>query len=361
MGFFLPMIAGAVTQIGGNIIGSMASGNDQDRARAAMAQAWQEINAVGAPPDLSAEIIREKLKQVGIYNPKLEDAITQDVSKLSQIKEDPGLRGAQTQALQLLQQRGSTGLSPEDRAAYNQIRNQVAKEDTGRRQRIMQQMAERGMSGSGAELAAQLQSAQSSDQALSESGDRLAAMASQNALQALTSAGNLGGQIRGQDFDVNRTRAAAEDELNRFNTSNQVTRQQRNVASQNQGQLFNLTEQQRIQDENTRMLNAERDRQALAKRQNWLDRMSQAQAKANALTGQAQAAQQQADATKQNWANAASGLGGLSSQFGDYMQKQALADKLVAKPAQPSIINQILAEKEEDQVPGMYKTKPILY
>lgn len=327
------LAAGAAASLGGSVIGALSSAGDRQKAQDAMNAAFQQINAIGAPPDLSAEIIRQNLQQVGVYTPALEQAITQDVSKVSQIQEDPSLRNAQTQALQALQQRGAQGLTPVERQAFNENRRKAALESEAKRQQVIQNLAQRGMSGSGAEIAAQLGASQAGDQELAAEGDRLAAAASQNALQATAQAGNLGGQIRGQDFSVAGTKAQAEDALNQFNINNQIARQQRNISSQNQAQQGNLSEQQRISDTNINAANAEKLRQANAKQQLWNSQAQLAGMKSNALTGQANNYQQQGNATAGQWAGIGQGVGGAINAIGAQQQQQNFWDKLLNKPA----------------------------
>lgn len=314
----LPLIIGAAAPIIGSALGNLFGAGDREEAERLMNEAMQEIDRVGAPPDLSKEILLEKFTQAGLYTPELESAIDAGVSKVAQIQEDPELRKSQMGALDILQQRGKGGLTPEDRAALNQVRGEVQRDSEAKRQQIMQNMQARGLGGSGAELIAQLQGAQAGTDRASEEGDRLAAMSSQNALQALMQGSNLAGSVRGQDFDVNQARAAAEDEINRFNVQNAIARQSRNVGSQNQAQMQNLSEKQRIADANNQMANAERYRQAEAQRQQWLDKMSQAQAKAGAKQSQASNLQGQAAQTAQMGQSIGAGIGAGAGAYANY-------------------------------------------
>lgn len=325
------LIAAAAVGIGSAVVGQIAAAGDKQKAQDAMNAAYQQILSVGAPPDLSKEIIRDQLKQVGIYSPQLEDSITQETSKLAQIQEDPKLKDAQMQALQGLQQRGAQGLTAQERGAFNETRRNVEKEAEAKRQQVIQNLAQRGLAGGGAEIAAQLGASQSGDERLSEEGDRLAASAAQNALQATAQAGQLGGQIRGQDFSVNSAKAQAADELNRFNVSNQIARQQRNVANENQAQQQNLATQQQISNYNTQQANEERLRQAQAQRQNWQDQMSAAQARSNSLLGQGQYNQQQAQNTANAWQGVGQGISGAVNSYGAQQAQNDLFTRLLKK------------------------------
>lgn len=356
------LLAGsALANVGGAVIGSISASGDRKKAQDAMNAAFQQINDIGAPPDLSAEIIRQNLQQAGVYTPQLEQAITQDVSKLSQVQEDPGLRTAQTQALQALQQRGAQGLTPVERQAFNDNRRKAAIESESKREQIIQNLAQRGMGGSGAEIAAQLGASQSGDQELAAQGDRLAAAASQNALQATAQAGQLGGQIRGQDFSVAGSKAQAEDALNQFNINNQIARQQRNISSQNQAQAANLGEQQRISDTNINAANAEKLRQANAKQQLWNSQAQLAGMKSNALTGQANNYQQQGDATAKQWQGAGSGVAGAIGAVGAQQQQENFFNKLLNKSAPASNNPQFAPIENPDVQFGSSSRKKLWY
>lgn len=302
-------VASVAAPIVGGIIGNIASAGDRAKAKAAAEEAMSIIDSIGAPPDLSREILLEKFQQVGILTPKLESEINLGISQVSQVTEDPKLKDAQMQALQILQQRGSTGLGPEDRAALNQIRQEVSRDVQGKQQQILQNMQARGMGGSGAELAAQLSASQEGAERASAESDRQAATASERALQAITQAGQLGGQVRGQDFDVNKTKAAAQDEVARFNVANAVARQTRNIGSENQASAANLSEAQRVRDANTAQANAEKQRQVEAQRQQWLDSLAGAQARSGARSGLQNLYSQQAAQTQQGYSQMGQGAG----------------------------------------------------
>lgn len=317
--------AAIIAPIVGGIIGNEASREDREAAKRAANEAYQEILKLGAPPDLSKRIILEKFKQVGLYTPQLEEQVDVGISKVSQIQEDPALRDAQVQGLNLLKQRAETGLNATDRAALNQIRQQAGIDAQAKLEAIKQNMAARGLSGAGSELAQQLSAASSANAEESAAADRLAAQAQQAALQAALQSGQLSGQIRSQDFDVNRTKADAEDRFKQFDVQNSVARQSRNVAAQNQGQMYNIGNEQNVSNANTQMENAERIRQNDAQRQYWQDQAQQAQMRANARLGQSSQLQSEANRTAQTWQGIGSGIGagagGMVGKFGGSSSK----------------------------------------
>lgn len=306
-------IASGVAPIVGGILAGKANKKAMAAAQAALAEARDIIDKVGAPPDLSAKIIMEKFAQAGILTPEMEAAINLGVSKVSQIQEDAQLRDAQISALSELKKRGRAGLTSEERGEWNRSRQSVQKDNEAKQQQIKQDLAMRGQAGSGAEIASRLLASQEAADRASEEGDRISATASARALQAISNAGALGGDIRGQDFSIEQSKAGAEDEFNRFNVANQVGRETRNVGSRNTAQEYNLSNKQNVSNMNVSTENQERQRQVEAKRQHWLDSLAYAQARANPYGQQAQMEMQ----SGQNKANMYQGIGaGVGSMFG---------------------------------------------
>lgn len=320
----VPVLAAAAIAgpIIGGVIGNMASAADRRAAQDAAQRAFEIIDQIGAPPDLSREIIYDQFQQVGVLTPELEEAINVGVSKVAEIQEKPEFREAQLTALETLKERGRGGLSAEDRAALNQIRSQVAQDQEAKRQQILQAFAQRGQLGSGQELAAQLSAQQQGAQIASQQGDQLAAMASQRALEAMMQAGQLGTQVRGQEFDVEQAKASAADAFKQFDIQNAIARQQRNIGAKNVAQESNLATQQRIAEQNVAQKNAELLRQAEARRQKWLDELSFAQAKAGTQAGIGASKERAADRSAQMWQSIGSGVGSGAGALASHYSKK---------------------------------------
>lgn len=313
------MVIGAVAApVIGGIMGGMSAAKDRAAQKKMIKKALAELEKVGVPPDLSGPLLLREFQSAGIYTPQLEEDLSSEVqeSVVAQIKEDPGLREAQMRALNSMQQRAKVGLSAEDRAALNQVRSEVQRDSEAKRQQIMQTMQSRGQGGGGADLMAQLQSAQGAADQAAAGSDALMAQASQRALQALSQSGQMAGDVRSQDFGVEQTKASAIDERNRFLAENSIARQRANVGSLNQAQQLNLAEQQRISAANTAQANAEIQRQAQAKRDLYQDKLDLAKAKGAAQMAQAAAAGQRADRTAAQWSGAGAAIGSGITAYG---------------------------------------------
>lgn len=303
-------IGSVAAPIVGGLVGNLMGSSDRKRQRAAMAEAMRALQSVGAPPDLSKEIIYKELERAGILTPELEKEIQVAESEMGKLQEkDSSLRDTQKQALERLKQQAQSGLTAEDRAALNQVRGEVQRDSEAKRQQIMQTMQSRGMGGSGAELMSALQSAQGAADQAATGSDVVMAQAQQRALQALSESGRMAGDVRGQDFGIDSARAQALDERNRMLAQNSVARQAGNVNRLNTAQMANLAEQQRIQDANAQMANAEKLRQVQEQGALFDRRLGQAQGIANAQLGQASFAGQQAAQKQQMGSSIGSGLG----------------------------------------------------
>jgi hypothetical protein len=303
------LVAGLAPIIGG-IVGNIASSGDRRRAQEAMNAAFREMQEYPHSPDEAFQKILSKLDDVGVLTPQLEQEITLAAPKVAEIQEAPELRKAQMTALELLGQRATTGMTTEDRARLAEIQLQQARETEAKRQQILQSYQQRGLGGAGSEIAAQLQAASAGSAQAAEQGLQLAAQAQRSALEAAREYGGLGGQIRGQEFDIARAKATAEDQtaLERFRQA--TSRQERNIGAQRQyeqarrdeafrrAQLGTQTQQQMFQNQAARV-----------------------QALANARLGQATQSQQQAQQTAGIWSGIGSGIGQAGMYAGVYGKK----------------------------------------
>lgn len=145
-------------------------------------------------------------------------ASTMGDSAFNDISSDPRLREAQLSALSELEGISEAGgMTAADEANMNRMISQVNQQDRGRREAIQQNMARRGMGGSGMELLAQMQNSQASTDRASQQGLDIQGMAQARALEAMMQSGQLAGGIRGQDFGEAAQKAAAQDAIAQFN------------------------------------------------------------------------------------------------------------------------------------------------
>ncbi len=172
---------------------------------------YQNLAPLGTPEAIQYSLDPAAQTQASLAGP----------SAFEGVKSDPRLGMTQTAALAALDNISrSGGLTPQDLAVMNRLQGDVAQADKGRREAILQNMKARGMSGSGQELLAQLQSGQAATDRASQAGMDQAGIASQRALDAILQSGNLAGSMRDQDFGEKSQIAQAQDAITKFNTAN---------------------------------------------------------------------------------------------------------------------------------------------
>lgn len=294
-------------------VGDFITGGDLDRkARRQLGKGVQEFEQINVPTLEDQALQLENYRLQGMLTPEMEMAIRQGRSELGgvqpvdqydseywNIQTDPQLRQAQMRALQQMQDVGAQGgLTAVDRAQLGDVQTQLDEQNRGQQQAILQNMRARGVGGSGLEAAAALQSQQAAATRGSRQGLDVAAMAQKRALEAMMSAGQLGGQIRQQGFDeqaqtaqaqdaINRynaqarlglqmSTAQAQDAINRYNTENQQSVMQRNVGTSNQAQQQNLQNAQQLANSNVELRNKQQQYNRELQQQQFNNRMQRA-------------------------------------------------------------------------------------
>jgi hypothetical protein len=154
---------------------------------------------------------------------------TQGDTAYGGIQVDPREKEAQFAALRALtDQANQGGMTAQDRETFQQSQDLANQQEQSNRAALAQHYQSMGQLGQGAQLAMQLQGQQGAANRLNRAGMSQAAQAQMRALQARMGAGQLGGEMRGQDYGEQAAKAAAQDRINQFNTANR-----------NQGQYYN--------------------------------------------------------------------------------------------------------------------------
>ena len=116
-------------------------------------------------------------------------------------------------------------------------------------------MAQRGLAGSGQELAAQLQSSQAAAQLASQQGMQQAAQAQRARTEALANLSEMAGGLEQTDFQRQAQRAQAQDVINQFNIQNRNTAGLRNLQTRQDLANLNAQERNRIAQANIDLAN----------------------------------------------------------------------------------------------------------
>lgn len=307
-------VGGAVGNVVGGILGKDAAAGDIGEARNQKIIANQILQEVQAAPDISKPLILEKYKSAGVLTPEMEQYISAGPSAMQGINSDQQSLDAQRQALHQMQQRSVGGLTSADRAALNQANLATQGDTQSKIQQILQQQQARtgGAGMQGNTLAAQLQAAQSGANREAGNSNAIAQLAAQNALQATSLTGQLGGQLNQQQFGQQSQKAQAADQMNRFNIQNQIGQQQRNVGTSNQAQASNLANAQNIGNMNTQQQNQELQNQLQREAQQWQMNLNRAGLQSGATNQLGSYLQGQGEKTAQGTQNMWAGIGGLA-------------------------------------------------
>lgn len=309
-------------------VGALSSMADRANALSLMRQSVEQLQAIGVPSVEAQKLVLERYKQAGIMDPELEQAFTQGDTELKNISVDPRLKESQMNALSSLEEIGNSGgMTLSDFSNLNKVQNDIDSEERGAREAILSNTRQRGQSGSGLELVAQLMNQQSAADRSSEAGLDTAARARGRALEAIMSAGELSGNMRGQEFDEQARVNAAQDVINAFNTKNRQAVSGSNVDRINTAKQYNLDNKQRVMDNNTELSNKEQINNKNLLQQQFDNNMSKATAMASARSGQATAHNNAADRTGAMWTGIGQGIG----QLGTAYQQSQRADEQAAK------------------------------
>ncbi len=278
------------------------------------------LGRVELPDPELMKVQLENLVSQGQLSPEQAQAQLAQNTAMQDISTDPRLKQAQMQALQGLQDTANNdGLSAVDRAQLEKVKSETGQQDRGQRDAILQNAHSRGVGGSGLELMAQLQSQQGSAQKASQMGFDVAAQAQQNKLAALQQAGQLGGQIRGQDFDQQAQTAQAQDAINKFNAANKQQVNLANTSATNQANATNLANKQDVANQNVGLHNQEQTANKNLLQQDFENRYRRAGGQAS---GMQQAAGQQAAKAQGDKQMAGTAIAAAATYFSDERVKE---------------------------------------
>lgn len=251
-----PAIIAAIAAIGGSVIAAKSQDSATENAGKLIQRSIQDFEDMGIPSVEAQSLALEELQSQGVLTPELEQTIMQGNSAIADVATDIGYKDSQMQALDSLQDIGeSGGMRLSDTANMENVLSDVRQSERGSREAIMANSRARGTSGSGSELAAQLQANQAGATNAYSSGMQVASNAQDRALQAIMQGGQMAGDMRGQDYEEQFNAAKASDEIDRFNALSQQDTQTSRVNTLNQAQASNLGNTQRIADANVGLRN----------------------------------------------------------------------------------------------------------
>ena len=229
--------------VGGAIswFAASAAEKDQKKKNELLQRGIDEMNSIPLPEERA--LVVEELKSAGLYTPALAGHIKQADTEYDKIKTDPVLKEAQMGALAQLQDLGkSGGLDQMDKANIEAARQRYAAESASQQAGVTESMQRRGMAGAGMEAVQRRMSAQGAANQMANQEAQIQGEARRRALDAMMRAGQLGGDIRGQEYDEQAKKAQAQDLINASN----IAAQRKDVDIINDAKKYNLGNEQDI-------------------------------------------------------------------------------------------------------------------
>lgn len=195
--------------------------------------------------------------EAGIMTPAEAQSYLQKSNAYSDMNVDQTGTSAQIQALNQLSNVANAGAegTPLQQAQMANSLQQVNTDIGGQRGAIEQSMAQRGVPQALISAALQNQTVgQDAQQAHLDAVNGQAA-AYQEALNAMSQGGALGGQLQGQQNQQSNTVAGAQNAMQQFNAANQQQNSQFNAGNRQEANMSNAANKQQISNNNTGLAN----------------------------------------------------------------------------------------------------------
>lgn len=171
-------------------------------------------------------------------------------SSYEDIQTDSRYDDNEMEALRQLEEQSRDGYSARDKADLARIQSGANTANRGRQGAIQAEMDNRGLNGSGLDFVLKQQAAQDAAEQEALQALEVNAQAQNRKQDAAARLGSLSSQMKGQDFSQQAQKAAAADNINRFNTQNSISRQTQNNSGQNQANQQNWQRGNQVADNN---------------------------------------------------------------------------------------------------------------
>ena len=250
------MLGALAAGAGVGIVSGLMQWQNSKEARAASAaeraRIGDLIEKLKDPEFDTRLILPEEYEVVEKYVPQVAEYVAEVAPEVVKAASEGAVRGrqAQMETLDRLRNMSQSGDDVISRIATDEALESAAEPGSGQRELIQQQMARRGMGGSGMELVAQLTNQQNSNESAQEGAQKAAADAQLRRLQTMRDSAALGGDIRNQDVNMEAKNA---DIVNSYNTRQAQDRQAylNNVANtMNDASVRNIGAKQTAADKN---------------------------------------------------------------------------------------------------------------
>lgn len=239
----LPILAGVIgTAVVGGLVQAYQSQKAQASTDAERERIQKLIDQVQSPDFDYTKISAPQFKVLKDYNPKVADYVQEKAPQYITAGSEDAKSGrdAQRAALQRLRGLGDTGRDAQSDALQEDAMRRQAIENNSQQASIRQNMQQRGIGGSGLELAQAMGAQQNAAQLGADSSRSAMLDAYKTRLQALRDSASLGGQIRNEDVEVESRNVGINNDFNRRLSANQNAYNQYKDGVNNDAQWKNI-------------------------------------------------------------------------------------------------------------------------
>lgn len=331
-------IAAAAIGAGAGMMGANKAAKSAKEAQKIRDKAAEQIYGINVPDLEGLQYTADKNTYAGDVNPQLLSNLGDIQSEYGNISADPRFQTAQYQSLGALDDIvNSGGMTAADKLTAQNAMNDATMQSSREQGAITRDLAERGMGGSGQELAMRMASQQGSANTQAQAAQQQAATAQQRALDAILQRGQMGSTMQGAAYDQANKAASAKDMINQFNQNNAYDVNKQNAATSNNMQLRNLDARQALSNGNTAIGNTNKATNAGAVQATYNNQMDKANNGAAAAAGQASTRQAQGESTKNMYAGIGQAAATGAGAYADYSKAQTAqeaADAALKKKSQ---------------------------
>lgn len=238
-------LAGGLGELTGSIVGLATMGKGGKKELKEAVELYKKIK----DPDFDkSKLQQEQLVLLAKYYPETYEAEIPNEVKVAQ--DSPELRKAQMDGIANLTQLSKEGLPTLERAMVEETQGKLAGEVSRARKQALRNLQETGRMSAGTELAAGLAGAQQGSNLARQQGTDVVRAALENRLNATSQLAQQAGQARQQDISLSQQQA---DTINRYNqwvSALQTQAAQDAANNRNAAQLRNVSEAQRVAEQN---------------------------------------------------------------------------------------------------------------
>lgn len=269
-----PLVVAAAVAGGAQVVSGIMQYYQAEKARKASARRLKEIEAMFdaiVPPDFDVKvwdnpqlvatipepafnleaITPEQYERVGQYVPQAAEVIAEKRPELVQASEAAKAgRGAQMDALERYKQIARSDFDPALQQQLAAASRKARTDAQSRQASILQDANRRGQGGSLATMATQLSGASDAMQRQAVESQMAAAESYRNRLAALDRSAEIGGQVRQGEMSEAARNADIINDFNQRTSARYQQAAQMRADLANQGQLYNLGQDQRAADAN---------------------------------------------------------------------------------------------------------------